>query len=75
MLDWMLVTRRRVGFARTVQDRSRSAASKDWTTRPVTGHVRACGLEDGTAGRRQVRSHAGWNTGWHQAARDLARSR
>jgi hypothetical protein len=55
MLDWMLLTHRRGGFDRTVQDRSYSAAGKDWTRRPAQGHVRACALEDGTTSRTQVR--------------------
>lgn len=75
MLDWMLNTRRRFGFERTVQDRSCTAASGDWMTRPGAGHVRACGLEDGTARRGKARSVAVWNTGWHRAVRDFARDR
>jgi hypothetical protein len=75
MLDWMLNTRRRIGSERTAQDRSCTAANGDWSRRPDAGQVRASGLEDGTARRRQVRSLAVWNTGWHRVVRDFARNR
>ncbi|MGB7740664.1 MAG: hypothetical protein WBM03_16275 [Steroidobacteraceae bacterium] len=75
MLDWMLNTRRRIGSERTAQDRSRTAANGDWSRRPDAGQVRASGLEDGTARRRQVRSLAVWNTGWHRVVRDFTRNR
>ena len=75
MLDWMLNTRRRFGFERTVQERSCTAASGEWTTRPGIGQVRASGLEEGSPRRRQVRSLAVWNTGWHRAVHDFARDR
>jgi hypothetical protein len=75
MLEWMLNTRRRIGSERTAQDRSCTAANGDWSRRPDAGQVRASGLEDGTARRRQVRSLAVWNTGWHRVVRDFARNR
>lgn len=75
MLDWMLNTRRRIGSERTVQDRSCTAANGDWMRRPDAGQVRASGPEDVTARRRQVRSLAMWNTGWHRVVRDFARNR
>jgi hypothetical protein len=75
MLDWMLNTRRRFGCERTVQERSRTAASGDWTTRPGIGQVRASGLEEVSTRRRRVPSLAVWNTGWHRAVHDFARDR
>lgn len=75
MLDWMLDTRRRFGFERTVQERSCTAASGDWTTRASSGQVRASGLEEGSTRRGRVRSLAVWNTGWHRAVHDFARDR
>ena len=75
MLDWMLNTRRRFGFERTVQERSCTAASGDWMTRPGIGQVRASGLEEGSTRRGQVHSLAVWNTGWHRAVHDFARDR
>lgn len=75
MLDWMLNTRRRLGFERTVQERSCTAASGDWTTRPGSGQVRASGLEGGSTRRGRVGSLAVWNTGWHRAVHDFARDR
>lgn len=75
MLDWMLNARRRFGAERTVQDRSYAAANGDWRERPSVGQVRAAGLEDGTARRGPVRTLAVWNTGWHRAVHDFARSR
>ena len=75
MLDWMLVTRRRFGAERTVQDRSRAAANRDWSLRPDVGQVRASGLEDGTARQSRTQSLTVWNTGWHRAVHDFGRNR
>lgn len=75
MLDWMLVTRLRVGIDRTAQDRSYSAASRGWTRQPAAGHIRACTLEDGTATRGPVNRPMDWNTGWRRTVRDFGRDR
>ena len=75
MLDWMLVTRHRVGTDRTAQGRCYSAADRDPTRRPAGGHIQASALEDGTACRRHPGLPADWNTGWHRAVRDFGRPR